>query len=1555
MTRVTTPTGVGAVLLALAVVTLVADASGSCLPSPPGLVGWWPGDGNANDITGTNNGTLQGSAAAAAAGLVAQAFSFDGTNGYVQIPDAPALKPTNLTVEAWVYFSGLNSALSGTAPAGDQYIVFKQNSRTYYFEGYSLEKYRITNGDAFMFTVGSASGQEAALLSKTLISTSVWYHVAAVRGSNYMQLYVNGQLESQTNVGFAQDYGTLPLYFGTSHETYWDGKLKGRLDEVSLYNRALSSNEVAAVYAAGAAGKCKAVNGLTITAQPQSQSVVAGSNAVFTAAAAGAAPLNYQWQFNGGAIAGATNTSLTLVSVQSVNAGSYTVVVTNSAASATSAVAVLTVLVPPVITAQPQGLTNVAGTTANFSGTATGSAPLAYQWQLNGLNLANGGHISGARTNTLSVINVQAADAGNYVLVVSNAAGVVISAVATLILISPPSIAAQPISQSVVTGTNTSFSVNVSGTLPLSYQWSANGTNVADGGQFSGSATPTLSILGVQPTNAGGYSVVVTNVAGSVTSVVAALTVVMPGSCAPPPPGLVGWWPGDGNANDITGTNNGTLQGGATASATGVVAQALNFDGTNSFVQIPDSPALKPTNLTLEAWVNFSGLDSALSGTAPAGDQYIVFKQNSRTYYFEGYSLEKYRFGNGDSFMFTVGSAAGQEVMLVSKTMVRTSVWYHVAAIRGSNFIQLYVNGQLESQTNVAFAQDYGPLPLYFGTSHETYWDGKLNGRLDEVSLYNRALSSNEVAALYAAGAAGKCKVVTGLTINTQPRSQTLAAGSSATFSVGVTGAAPLGYQWQFNGTNLSGATGATLNLGGVRPTDAGSYTVVATNPSASATSAVAVLTVLLPPVITAQPQSLTNLSGTTANFSATASGSTPLNYQWQLNGVSLANGGRISGTTSNALGITNVQPADAGTYTLVVSNAVGVVTSAIATLTVSGPPVITAQPASQSVVAGSTVTFSVTASGTPPLRYQWQFNGASLAGAIGTSLALAAVQLANAGSYTTVVTNSAGSATSAVAVLTVLPTAGTLIVNGAQTYQTIDGFGVNANSGSWTNNEVQPLLDAFIDQAGVTLFLAEFVGNDNWETSNANPGSSLTNWTYFNSVYSGPNFQQLWGMMAYLNQRGITNGLMPKFTGATALWMGGESLASGHENDYAKMLASALIYARQTQHLQFTEVPPLNEPDLIGLDTGVQLSGGSQYVTVLDALGRQLDANGMSDVRFSGPELATTSTSWMGTMMGDAYLMSKLAHFGLHSYIGNGPDASGVSSFIQQSAYPNSRFWMTEFGVWCQSCLNGTGGDNSWAYASGTAGYLLTLLGEGATGGIVFEAWDGVFRGYNSNTGQDTPGSWDYWGLFAVDNINAAHKTYTPRKQFYTFSQISKYVRPGATRIGVSGASSPLTVLAFNNTNNGQFTLTGLNTGGSATTLSCSLTSLPAIPSLGFYYTSSTTNLCYGGSVAVNNGAFSVLVPANCVFTLTYTNPVTIPAAVPISSARASSPVLACGLAPNGQFQLTVTGQAGQQYSVEISDDLVNWSELTAATNQAQVSVPMSADRVFYRARLLP
>jgi hypothetical protein len=318
-------------------------------------VDWWAGEGNANDAANTNNGALLGGATATATGYVGSCFSFDGTNSYVRIPDAPSLRPTNLTIEVWVNFSALNSAVSGTAPAGDQYLVFKQNSRTYQFEGYSLAKFRLANVDLFQFGVGSASGQEVFLQSVSVISTGVWYHVAAVRGSNFMQLYVNGQLESQTNVSFPQNYGSLPLLFGTSGESYWDGKLKGRLDEVSLYNRALGSNEIAALYAAGAVGKCTTnTTPPVIGLQPQSQNVVAGINVGFNLAASGTGSLAYQWQRNGtnltdgGGISGATNANLSLLGVQTNDAAAYRCLVTNLFGAATSSVANLTVVQPVI-------------------------------------------------------------------------------------------------------------------------------------------------------------------------------------------------------------------------------------------------------------------------------------------------------------------------------------------------------------------------------------------------------------------------------------------------------------------------------------------------------------------------------------------------------------------------------------------------------------------------------------------------------------------------------------------------------------------------------------------------------------------------------------------------------------------------------------------------------------------------------------------------------------------------------------------------------------------------------------------------------------------------------------------------------------------------------------------------------------------------------------------------------------------------------------------------------------------------------------------------------
>jgi hypothetical protein len=335
-----------------------------------------------------------------------------------------------------------------------------------------------------------------------------------------------------------------------------------------------------------------------------------------------------------------------------------------------------------------------------------------------------------------------------------------------------------------------------------------------------------------------------------------------------------------------------------------------------------------------------------------------------------------------------------------------------------------------------------------------------------------------------------------------------------------------------------------------------------------------------------------------------------------------------------------------------------------------------------------------------------------------------------------------------------------------------------------------------------------------------------------------------------------------------------------------------------------------------------------------------------MSDVLFSGPDLAYTSTNWLGQIMTDPLVMSRLAHFGLHTYEYQSPDATGVYNFIQQSPYPNTHFWMTEYAVWCQTCRNGQSGDDSWTYALGTANYLLTLLGQGASAGIVWEGYDGIYYPYDAGNGGNEAGAWYYWGLFAVNDTNATPLTYTPRESFYAVAQITQYVRPGAQRIYMDSSASPLTMQAFYNTNNLQFTLTGVNTTGSESGLSCALESLPTIPSLAFYYTSTNTNFCYAGQVGVTNGAFSVVVPANCVFTLTCSNLVPPPPPPP------PPPNFISPLLQNGNVCLSVAPAPGMTCKIQVSTNLVNWTTLTniACTNCALQFMDTNANTFFQR-----
>jgi endonuclease/exonuclease/phosphatase family metal-dependent hydrolase len=288
--------------------------------------------------------------------------------------------------------------------------------------------------------------------------------------------------------------------------------------------------------------------------------------------------------------------------------------------------------------------------------------------------------------------------------------------------------------------------------------------------------------------------------------------------------------------------------------------------------------------------------------------------------------------------------------------------------------------------------------------------------------------------------------------ITNQPQSQIVTEGDNVTFTITAGGTAPLAYQWQFSGTNLAGATDSVLNLTAVTTNQGGPYSVAITNAAGATNSQAALLTVNPavqgPPVITAQPQGLTVNQGDNAALSVTSSGTKPLSYQWQLNGIDL------SGATSNILMLTGVTTNQAGDYSVVVTNSLGATNSQPATLTVippPQPPFITEQPQGQIVHEGDDVTIAVTAAGSLPLGYQWRFNGTNLPGATDSILLLTDVTTNQGGSYAVSITNFLGSTNSLPAVLTINPAARQIPALTLMTYN-LHGNGAT----NWSTNSPQ-------------------------------------------------------------------------------------------------------------------------------------------------------------------------------------------------------------------------------------------------------------------------------------------------------------------------------------------------------------------------------------------------------------------------------------------------------------------------------------------------------------------
>ena len=573
----------------------------------------------------------------------------------------------------------------------------------------------------------------------------------------------------------------------------------------------------------------------SILTQPTDQTGTYGQSATFNVLAGGVQPLSYQWYSNSVAVADATNAWLTLGNLGADATGSFSVVITNSLGTVTSRVAELSVYTPLTIVSQPTNTVVAAGSTATFSVAAIGSdQPLYYQWLKDGYN-----SIPNATNSTLVLSNTQTNQAGQYWVSVWTSVydGPSVSSVnAALSVVDPLTIYTQPTSQMVPLGGIARLSVTASGPGSLSYQWYFNTAPV------NGGTNATLAVNNLQSYNVGNYYVVISNAISSITSSVATLTANLPAG-TPQPSGLVDWWQAENNAIDVAGSLNGTVYGNGVSYANGKVGQAFNFDGSYGLISFGSTAGNFGTNdFTIEFWMS-----------SAAGDfsEYPILEKlaicgltNEFTIRLEGRGFNNPKPG---TLVADISQSASSHVSIQSARTVTDGLFHHVAVVRQTTNLLLYIDGYFETNSSsTGIINITNSASLIAGSSPCIGTDGTSSyfaGVLDEISIYNRALLASEITTICNAGSAGKFS--TPPYFITQPTNQQTFVGSNVTFSVVAGGNAPLHYQWYaFKTGLLANATNTTLTLSNVQTNTSDSYYVVITNNFGSAAASASLIVI---------------------------------------------------------------------------------------------------------------------------------------------------------------------------------------------------------------------------------------------------------------------------------------------------------------------------------------------------------------------------------------------------------------------------------------------------------------------------------------------------------------------------------------------------------------------------------------------------------------------------------------------------------------------------------------------------------------------------------------
>lgn len=257
-------------------------------------------------------------------------------------------------------------------------------------------------------------------------------------------------------------------------------------------------------------------------------------------------------------------------------------------------------------------------------------------------------------------------------------------------------------------------------------------------------------------------------------------------SCVTPPLGIVSWWPGDGNTQDIVDSNPGTLVDDATFTA-GKVGQGFSLDGTLDHVFVGNPSNLKFSDgFTLESWVNTDVLDEATALQPEIAAVITKWGQSALT---DSYGLWIINDAGTHKAIAAVG-ISGSSVSGLKGGVITPGTFAHVAFTYDTttNDEKLYVNGQLVVTRNQAGAIVPSDLNVLIGREDSSL-PRLFPGIIDEVTVYDRALSQTEIQGIFDADSAGKCKpvdIIGGEIIPIESTSLLLAGAQSATWMIPV-------------------------------------------------------------------------------------------------------------------------------------------------------------------------------------------------------------------------------------------------------------------------------------------------------------------------------------------------------------------------------------------------------------------------------------------------------------------------------------------------------------------------------------------------------------------------------------------------------------------------------------------------------------------------------------------------------------------------------------------------------------------------------------------------